>query len=146
MAGRPKNRRAIPHRFEKCGYTPIRNPDRKHQYWIIRGKPKVVYVAAGLSLKERKNSWKLHKSWKGVVVRPAEAYPLQGRKRPRPHVSWGTGMRDRGRALLGKEPCESITPLHSTGWARASAALRLVYLSTGIAASFCAPIARSLLR
>jgi hypothetical protein len=59
---------------------------------------------------------------------------------------WGMGVQGRSRLFWGKERYESSNSLHSIGWALASAALRLAYLSTGIAASFCAPMARSLLR
>ena len=30
-----KNRRVIPHRFEACGYTPVRNSDAKDRLWVI---------------------------------------------------------------------------------------------------------------
>jgi hypothetical protein len=39
-----KNRRAIPHRLEKCGYVPVRNPDAKDGAWKIDGKRQVVYA------------------------------------------------------------------------------------------------------
>jgi Family of unknown function (DUF5906) len=38
-----KNRRAIPHRLEKCGYVPVRNGDAKDGFWKIRGARQVVY-------------------------------------------------------------------------------------------------------
>jgi hypothetical protein len=45
-----KNRRAIPHRLEKCGYTPVRNPDAPTDgLWKIVGKRQVVYAKADLS-------------------------------------------------------------------------------------------------
>jgi hypothetical protein len=49
----PKNRRIIPHRFEKCGYVPVRNPDRVDRFWKIRGQRQVVYALSGLSLQEQ---------------------------------------------------------------------------------------------
>ena len=30
-----KNRRAIPHKMEQCGYVPVRHPDRKDGLWIV---------------------------------------------------------------------------------------------------------------
>ena len=34
-----KNRRAIPHRFEQCGYAPVRNPDREDGLWKVPVQP-----------------------------------------------------------------------------------------------------------
>ena len=48
-----KNRRAIPHRFEQCGYVPVRNPDRKDQFWKVAGKRTVVYARNGLSISDQ---------------------------------------------------------------------------------------------
>jgi hypothetical protein len=49
-----KNRRAIPHRLEKCGYVPVRNDaDKSDGHWKIGGSRVVVYARKELSLKER---------------------------------------------------------------------------------------------
>jgi Family of unknown function (DUF5906)/Primase C terminal 2 (PriCT-2) len=49
-----KNRRAIPHRLEKCGYVPVRNDaDKKDGQWKIDGSRVTVYARKALSLKER---------------------------------------------------------------------------------------------
>jgi hypothetical protein len=48
-----KNRRAIPHRFEKCGYVPARNDAAKDGLWKICGSRQVVYVKSSLSLRDR---------------------------------------------------------------------------------------------
>ena len=49
-----KNRRAIPHRLEKCGYVPVRNDaDKKDGQWKIGGSRVTVYARKALSLKER---------------------------------------------------------------------------------------------
>jgi hypothetical protein len=56
-----ENRRIIPHRFEKCGYVPVRNPYAKDGQWVIayvqtagiKGKRQTIYVLASLSLQER---------------------------------------------------------------------------------------------
>ncbi len=44
-----KNRRIIPHRFEKCGYVPVRNPYRETGLWVIGGSRQVVYANQSLS-------------------------------------------------------------------------------------------------
>jgi hypothetical protein len=44
-----KNRRLIPHRFEACGYTPVRNPDATDGYWKIGGKRQAVYGRQGVA-------------------------------------------------------------------------------------------------
>jgi Family of unknown function (DUF5906) len=48
-----KNRRVIPHRFEKCGYVPVRNDTAKDGLWKIYGSRQVVYVKSGLSVRDR---------------------------------------------------------------------------------------------
>jgi Family of unknown function (DUF5906) len=48
-----KSLRAIPHRLEKCGYTPIRNDDRKDGLWIVYGRRQVIYGKRTLSINER---------------------------------------------------------------------------------------------
>src|SRR5262249_38301324 len=48
-----KNRRAIPHRIEKCGYTPVRNPDASDGLWKIAGKRGVVYAKDNLTLRDQ---------------------------------------------------------------------------------------------
>jgi Family of unknown function (DUF5906) len=48
-----KNRRAIPHRLEKCGYTPVHNDAAKDGYWRINGKRHAVYAKASLSERDR---------------------------------------------------------------------------------------------
>jgi Family of unknown function (DUF5906) len=48
-----KNRRAIPHRLERCGYVPVRNDDADDGLFKIRKKRQVVYGRTDLSLRER---------------------------------------------------------------------------------------------
>lgn len=48
-----KNRRQIPHRFEQCGYVPVRNDARGDRLWVINSKRQVVYARADLALRER---------------------------------------------------------------------------------------------
>jgi hypothetical protein len=44
-----KNRRQIPHRFESCGYTLVRNPTTSSGLWQINGRRQAVYGKATLS-------------------------------------------------------------------------------------------------
>jgi Bifunctional DNA primase/polymerase, N-terminal len=48
-----KNRRAIPHRLERCGYVPVRNLDAKDGLWKLDGRRVAVYAKASLSLKNQ---------------------------------------------------------------------------------------------
>jgi hypothetical protein len=48
-----KNRRAIPHRLEKCKYMPVRNANADDGLWKINGKRQVVYAKSDLSVREQ---------------------------------------------------------------------------------------------
>ena len=48
-----KNRRALPHRLERCGYIPVRNPDAQDGYWIIKGTRQPIYAKGTLSIHDR---------------------------------------------------------------------------------------------
>ncbi len=48
-----KNRRTIPHRFEKCGYVPVRNEAAKDGLWVIQDKRQVIYARTELSLQNQ---------------------------------------------------------------------------------------------
>jgi hypothetical protein len=48
-----KNRRVLPHRLERCGYTPVRNEYATDGLWKINGRRQAVYAKAGLSHRER---------------------------------------------------------------------------------------------
>ena len=49
-----KNCRAIPHRLESCGYTPVRNDAAKEDgYWVVADKRVAIYAKKELSLSER---------------------------------------------------------------------------------------------
>jgi len=49
-----KNRRIIAHRFEACGYVPVRNPDAPTDgLWKIGGRRQVIYAKANLALREQ---------------------------------------------------------------------------------------------
>jgi hypothetical protein len=48
-----KNRRALPHRFERCGYVSVQNLDAKDGLWKIKGERRVVYAKAELTPEQR---------------------------------------------------------------------------------------------
>jgi hypothetical protein len=48
-----RNRRAIPHRLEQCGYVAVRNPDAKDGLWLIGGARQVIYAKSELSVSEQ---------------------------------------------------------------------------------------------
>jgi len=48
-----KNRRAIPHRLEKCGYVPVRNDSAKDGFWKIGAARQVIYGKRTLSISAR---------------------------------------------------------------------------------------------
>jgi hypothetical protein len=48
-----KNWRSMPHRMERCGYTPFRNNDADDGLWRVQGKRQTIYVKATLPVAER---------------------------------------------------------------------------------------------
>ena len=48
-----KNSRKLPHRFEACGYVPVRNPDADDGLWRINARRQVVYARTTLSIRDR---------------------------------------------------------------------------------------------
>ena len=48
-----RNARKIPHRFEACGYVPVRNPYAEDGSWAIKKRRQVVYGRACLSERDR---------------------------------------------------------------------------------------------
>ena len=48
-----KNRRAVPHRLERCGYVPVRNDTAKDGLWKINGSRQAVYAKSQLSIQDR---------------------------------------------------------------------------------------------
>jgi Family of unknown function (DUF5906) len=48
-----KNRRAIPHRLERCGYISVHNPEAKDGFWKLQGVRQIIYAKTSLSLQER---------------------------------------------------------------------------------------------
>jgi hypothetical protein len=51
--GDRRNRRQIPHRFEQCGYSPVRNDAAKDGLWKVAGARQVIYALDSQSLRER---------------------------------------------------------------------------------------------
>jgi hypothetical protein len=48
-----KNRRAIPHRMERCGYVHVRNNDAVDGLWKINGKRQAVYAKSSMAIRDR---------------------------------------------------------------------------------------------
>jgi hypothetical protein len=48
-----RNRRAIPHRLERCGYVQVRNPGATDGLWKLKGARQAIYAKAVLSEQER---------------------------------------------------------------------------------------------
>jgi hypothetical protein len=48
-----RNRRQIPHRFEQCGYSPVRNDGAKDGLWKVSGARQVIYALSSCSLHDR---------------------------------------------------------------------------------------------
>ena len=51
-----KNRRAIPHRMEECGYVKVLNPDADDGLWKQGNRRQTIYGRTDLSPKERLNA------------------------------------------------------------------------------------------
>jgi hypothetical protein len=48
-----KNRRAIPHRLEECGYVQVPNDTAKSGLWVINGKRQIIYARKDMPVPER---------------------------------------------------------------------------------------------
>jgi hypothetical protein len=48
-----RNRRQIPHRFERCGYVQVHNDACADGLWVIHGKRQVIYAKAELTPRDR---------------------------------------------------------------------------------------------
>jgi hypothetical protein len=69
--GDRRNRRSIPHRFEQCGFSPVRNDDAKDGLWKINGARQVVYARSNLSVRDRLAAANLVRD-RGTVLELAE--------------------------------------------------------------------------
>lgn len=49
----PKNRRAIPHRMEECGYSTVRNKNAKDGLWKINGRRQAVYAQSTMTPRDQ---------------------------------------------------------------------------------------------
>jgi Family of unknown function (DUF5906) len=63
-----KNRRQIPHRFEMCGYSPVRNGYAKDGLWKIGGARQVIYALATRSPSDRLAAAEAVRDRKGETV------------------------------------------------------------------------------
>jgi Family of unknown function (DUF5906) len=64
-----KNRRAIPHRLERCGYVAVGSATKDH-LWVVDNKRQVIYARADLALADQ--------------IKAAEALVRRGPKSPSP--------------------------------------------------------------
>jgi hypothetical protein len=48
-----RNRRALRHRLERCGYVSLRNPDAKQGLWRVKGQRQMIYVRNDLGLQQQ---------------------------------------------------------------------------------------------
>ena len=48
-----RNRRAIPHRMERCHYVPVRNDTNERGEWRINGKRQTIYAKSTMSIRDR---------------------------------------------------------------------------------------------
>ena len=48
-----RHRRAVPHKLDRAGYAPVRNPDAEDGHWRIAGKRQAVYAIRSLSNAEQ---------------------------------------------------------------------------------------------
>jgi hypothetical protein len=97
-----RNRRAIPHRLEKCGYTPVRNGAADDGLWKVNGARQVIYAKSDLSLSDRfkaasilmKDSQETGKKEEGEKKKAAAVQEKQRKKHERaapPHIKKSLG-------------------------------------------------------
>ena len=60
-----RNRRAIPHRLERCGYVSVRNEDAKDGQWVLNKARQRIYAKSSLTAAERR--------WKALELVKAKA-------------------------------------------------------------------------
>jgi len=74
-----KNRRSIPHRLERCGLGPVRNPDRNDGLWIVSGARQVVYARANLKTHQQVRAARELKSSTegGTAAANSDTYPTR---------------------------------------------------------------------
>jgi hypothetical protein len=51
-----RNRRALPHRLERCGYVSIENPKAKDGLWKMKGGRQVIYAKSELTPQKREEA------------------------------------------------------------------------------------------
>ncbi|MFZ4760113.1 MAG: hypothetical protein ACOYLX_18255, partial [Burkholderiaceae bacterium] len=48
-----KRRRALPHKLDRAGYAPVRNPDADDGLWKLAGRRQVVYARRGMAVADQ---------------------------------------------------------------------------------------------
>jgi hypothetical protein len=48
-----RNRRALPHRMERCGYVAVKNPKARDGLWKVKGARRVIYARRELTVSEQ---------------------------------------------------------------------------------------------
>jgi hypothetical protein len=48
-----QKRRSVPHRLERCGYSPVRNHTATDGYWLINGTRQPIYAKTTLMGEDR---------------------------------------------------------------------------------------------
>jgi hypothetical protein len=73
-----KNRRQIPHRFENCGFAPVRNDAAKDGLWKVDGARQVIYARADLEPRQRFAAAEAVRGRKGKTVAQYELELIAG--------------------------------------------------------------------
>jgi hypothetical protein len=48
-----RNRRALPHRLERCGYVAVHNPGSKQGLWMVNKQRQMIYARNDLGLQQQ---------------------------------------------------------------------------------------------
>lgn len=103
-----KNRRAIPHRMEKCGYAPLRNDVADDGLWKVNGARQVIYTRSDLPLPDRFKAAR-------ILIKAAAASNAQnGAPRP-PQVRQGPLVRPKMQQQQGKTGVRFVAPAGKNG-------------------------------
>jgi Bifunctional DNA primase/polymerase, N-terminal len=91
-----KNRRAIAHRLESCGYSAVHNPDAQQALWRINDRRQAVYARRGLSIREQIKAARDLRDRKAAEAEEKKRAVEEKRPRAAPAQSRRSG-RNRGR-------------------------------------------------
>ena len=83
-----KNSRKIPHRFEGCGYTPVRNPDADSGLWRLNGRRQALYGRLTVSFRgpAQDRIQPRHRESRGSDDSDGSDFPLSPISSPRARV------------------------------------------------------------